>query len=122
MGSSYVKELRHIPDFLDLTLEQAFNRFDAANETARQEIVAKVEESRQGNTATSAYERERQEANAVEEKKREAKEEKEKRIDEFRKLAEKEGRVMTEDEKNGIVAEVADDFTNPLFRFSWAGK
>lgn len=68
--SSYVKELRHIPDFLDLSLAQAFTRFDANDEVARAATIAKVEEAKQ-DKGVSAHERERQEARVAEEKKKE---------------------------------------------------
>ena len=115
--SSFVKELRHIPDFLDLSLDQAFQRFDAKDSEAREDIVAKIESAKHGSHRLSTYERERQEAEADEEKKRVEKAE---RIAKSEKLAEKEGRSMTEEEKKGVkTAQQPTTEADPYAQFSW---
>ena len=70
LASSYVKELRHIPDFLDLSLAEAFKAFDANDEAKRLTTIAKIEEVKL-DKGVSAHQREVQEAITAEEKKKE---------------------------------------------------
>lgn len=81
--SSYVKELRHIPDGMRLSLSDAFSRFDANDDDARAATIAKIEEAKH-NKGASAHEREKQEAWAAQEKAAQEKAAREKKEEEER--------------------------------------